>query len=186
MSLCRHLLRRTPPSLHLQRFSTTATTINHADHEFLPPNNYINSWDFPRDPKEAERKLAMLRRQYAKDVKAVRKEYIREVEVQKLEKIKKDQAKKEAMRIANEERKAAKVAQRKAKAKERELAEEEFRQALMKERAAKLEYWRSRTGKIKERKKEKIELIRKQSSTWIEEDKLEKKILEVVIDSTPL
>lgn len=42
----------------------------------------------------------------------------------------------------------------------------------MKERAQKLDYWRMRQKAIEERKKSKTELIRQQSSMWIEEEKL--------------
>lgn len=139
MSLSRHLLRRAPPLppsvnplLHHRNFSTTTHHIDHQrTQEFLPAENYLNSWKPPKDPKEAQSKLALLRREYAKKVKVVRKKYIREMEFQKLEKLKRDEAKKEALRIANEQRKAAKEAERKAKAKEREVAEEEFRQTLV-------------------------------------------------------
>lgn len=143
MSLYRHLLRRSPasslsflnPRIHFCNYSASSGTTNHIDHkrnhEFLPPNEFLNSWKSPKDPKEAQAQLARLRREYALKVKAVRKEYIREMEFQKLEKLKKDLARKEALRIANEERKAAKEAERKVKAKEREAAEEEFRQTLV-------------------------------------------------------
>lgn len=138
MSLSRHLLRRRPQALnpcHIRQFSTTANTAHHKDHqrthEFLPPSNYLNSWETPRNPKEAESRLALLRREYAKQMKAVRKEYIREMELQKLEKLKMDEARRETLRIANEERKAAKAAEKKAKAKEREIAEAEFRKTLV-------------------------------------------------------
>ncbi|XP_027116832.1 uncharacterized protein [Coffea arabica] len=196
MSLSRHLLRRAPPPaaslnplFHLRNAFSTTTT-HHVDHqrnhEFLPPDKYLSSWKAPKDPKEAQAKLAMLRREYGKKVKAVRKEYIREMEFQKLEKLKKDEAKKEALRIASEQRKAAKEAEKKAKAKEREVAEEEFRQTLLKERAEKLEYWRMRTKQVEEKVEEKNELLRRQSSVWINEADLEKKILEAIVDGTPL
>ena len=64
-------------------------------------------------------------------MKEVRKEYIQEMELQRIEKQIKDEKKKEALRIANEERKAAKAAAKKAKAAERQVAEEEFRQTLV-------------------------------------------------------
>lgn len=73
----------------------------------------------------------MLRRQYAKQVKEVRKEYIQEMEVQRIEKLRKDEAKKEALRVANEERKAAKLEAKKVKAAERMVAEEDFRRMLV-------------------------------------------------------
>lgn len=193
MSLSRHLFRRAPQVLNpyqLHEFSSTTRDTHHKDHmrihEYLPPSNYLNSWETPRNPKEAQWKLAFLRREYTKQVKTVRKEYIREMELQKLEKLKKDEARREALRIANEERKAAKVAEKKAKAKEREIAEEEFRRTLMKERAEKLEYWRMRTKKTKEKEKEKRELLRRKSSEWIAESVLEKKIFDSTVHITPL
>lgn len=52
----------------------------------------------------------------------------------------------------------------------------------MKERAGKLEYWRTRTKQIEEKKMKKNELLRRQSSEWIDESALEKKIMEVMVD----
>lgn len=37
-----------------------------------------------------------------------------------------------------------------------------------------------------ENKKEKNELLRRQSSVWIDQPDLEKRILEAIVDSTPL
>lgn len=103
-------------TLLLRSFSTASSHHNHhqQNHKYLSPSEFLNSWDPPKDPKEAESKLAHLRRQYAKQVKDVRKEYIQEMELQRIEKQRKDEAKKEALRIANEERKAAKMAAKKA------------------------------------------------------------------------
>lgn len=56
----------------------------------------------------------------------------------------------------------------------------------LKERAEKLENWKMKEKQREEKKKEKIELIRRQSSVWVDEDKLGKKVLEALIDSTPL
>ncbi|CAH9120903.1 unnamed protein product [Cuscuta epithymum] len=191
MSLSRYLSRKPLTTRileihHLRSLSTTAAahpTAFHKNqhpqnHSFLPPNEYLNSWKPPKDPKEAEAKLALLRRDYAKKVKEVRKEYIKEVEVMRLEKLRKAEAKKEALRIANEERKAAKAAEKKAKAEERAIFEEQFRQTLLKERQEKLEYWKMREKKIEEKRKEKIELLRKKSSLWIDEKLLEPKAFE--------
>ncbi|KAL0382791.1 UNVERIFIED_CONTAM: hypothetical protein Scaly_0566400 [Sesamum calycinum] len=190
MSLSRHLLRRVPSqSAALRHFSTTPTTAvsespssQRIQHEFLPPTSYINSWKHPRNPKEAAAQLAFLRRDYERKVKEMRKEYIKEMELQRIEKLRKDEARKEALRIANEERKAAKDAKKKAEAIERKAAEEEFRQMLMKERAEKLEYWRMREKKIQEKKKEKNELLRRQSSLWIGPSEIEKKTLDAICD----
>lgn len=197
MSLYRQFLRKTPAVETLKPFlrsfsaaadsTSTAVQSHHNDnkrnHEFLQPNDYLNSWRVPKDPKEAEAKLARLRRAYAKKVKEVRKEYIQEMELQRIEKMRKDEAKKEAQRIANEERKAAKAAEKKAKAKEREAAEEEFRKTLLKERQEKLEYWRMREKNFAKKKKEKNDLLRRQSSMWIDEKDLDQKILEAAIDN---
>ncbi|PHT48813.1 hypothetical protein CQW23_13021 [Capsicum baccatum] len=190
MSLFRQLLRKTPTAQTLnapfRSISTGGAVLkghhnNHQNnHEFLPPNDYLNSWTTPKNPKEAEAKLARLRREYAKKVKEVRKEYIEEMEVMRIEKMRKDEAKKEAQRIANEERKVAKAAEKKAKAKEREAAEEEFRKTLLKERQEKLEYWRMREKNFAEKKKEKNNLLRSQSSMWIDEKDLEQKSAEAI------
>lgn len=56
----------------------------------------------------------------------------------------------------------------------------------MKERAEKLEYWRMREKKIEEQKKEKKELLRRQSSKWIEEHNLVKTAVNAVFDNVPL
>ncbi|KAH6832641.1 hypothetical protein C2S53_006428 [Perilla frutescens var. hirtella] len=195
MSLSRHLLRRVPSeSAAFRHFSTapTATTSSESSHahrnqhEFLSPSSYINSWKTPRNPKEAAKQLAFLRRDYARKLKEVRKEYINEMELQRFEKLRKDAAKKEALRIANEERKAAKDAKKKAEAIERQAAQEEFRHMLMKERADKLEYWRMREKKIEEEKKEKKELLRRQSSKWIDESELLKTTMEYVLSPDKL
>ncbi|XP_047317276.1 UPF0329 protein ECU05_1680/ECU11_0050 [Impatiens glandulifera] len=205
MAASRVLLRSQTlkPSYLIEPFrslSTTTTTTTTAtsdvqshgrhhrsvNHEFLPPNDFLNSWKAPKDPKEAIRKLALLRRDYAKQVKEIRKGYILEMELLRLEKQRKDDARKEALRIANEERKKEKAATKKALAAEREAADEQLRQTLEKERTEKLDYWRSREKKVQERKKEKKELLHKQSSLWIDESELAKRILEATIDSSTL
>lgn len=56
----------------------------------------------------------------------------------------------------------------------------------LKERTQKLEYWRLKEKHREEKKKEKKELLRRKSSTWVDEDKLEKTILEVIVDIKPL
>lgn len=116
-------------------FSSTAAPVtrnNHQqNHQFSEPNSFIGSWDAPKNPKEAEKKLAQLRRDYAKQVKEMRKGYIEEMELMRLEKQRKDEAKKEAVRLANEERKKLKAEAAKVKAEERKVAEEEFRKTLV-------------------------------------------------------
>ncbi|KAL4610264.1 hypothetical protein ACB098_08G031000 [Castanea mollissima] len=197
MSTSRSLYRTfstTRFSQTLRTFSTTTPKPSHhnhhqQNHKFLESHSYVGSWwnsDRPRDPKVAERRLAMLRRDYAKQVKQVRKEYIREVELMRLEQQRKDEARREALRLANEEKKKLKAEAAKLRAHERELAEKEFRQTLLKERAEKLENWRMKETKREEKKKEKKELLHRKSSLWIDESELEKKILEAIVDTTPL
>ncbi|KAK4856168.1 hypothetical protein QYF36_014782 [Acer negundo] len=156
------------------------------NHKFLDPTSFINSWESPRTPKEAEKRLAQLRRDYAKQVKETRKGYIHEMELLRLDKLRKDQAKQEALRVANEERKRLKAEAAKLRAQERKLAEEEFRQTLLKERAEKLENWRMKEKRREENKVEKNKLLRRKTSVWIEEQEMEKKILEALIDSSLL
>ncbi|KAI9128353.1 hypothetical protein K1719_001346 [Acacia pycnantha] len=173
-------------SVTLRSFATTAKPSHHNDHKrnhkFLEPNSFIGSWEAPKDPKEAEARLAQLRRDYAKQVKEVRKAYIQEMELMRLEKQRKDDARREAIRVANEERKKLKAEVAKVKAEERKIAQEEFRQTLLKERADKLETWSRMMRKHEEKKKEKKELLHKQSSMWIDESELEKKVLEAIVD----
>ncbi|XP_059632147.1 stress response protein NST1 [Cornus florida] len=175
----------------LRSQSTSTTTPSHhndhkVNHEYTPPSEFINTWKTPKTPKEAEAKLLALRREYAKKVKEVRREYTIEMELQRQEKIRKAEAKSEAQRIANEERRAAKAVQKKAKAELREVTRREFRETLLKERTEKLEYWRAREKLMQEKRMEKRELLRRQSSMWIDEPELEKKILEAVLDVTQL
>lgn len=170
-------------------FSTKATSHhNHhqQNHKFLEANSFLGTWEAPKDPKEAERKLAQLRRDYAKQVAELRKEYVHEMELLRLEKQRKDEARMQAIRAANEERKRLKAEIAKVRAQERMVAEEEFRKILLKERREKLENWRMKEKMKEEKKTEKNEVLRRQSSTWIDESELEKRILEVVVYPTPL
>lgn len=125
ISMFRSLLRRP--------FSTTsARALKHCEnHEFLSKNSFLGSWDAPRDPKEAEAKLTRLRREYALQVKEVRKEYIREMEVMKIEKERKDEARREALRVANEERKKLKAQAAQLRAQERDIERQQFRETLV-------------------------------------------------------
>ncbi|GLU10713.1 hypothetical protein SLE2022_274990 [Rubroshorea leprosula] len=172
----------------LRPFSTKATHHNNhrQTHKFMESNSFLGSWEAPRNPKEAERKLAQLRRDYAKQVKGIRKQYIHEMELLKLEKLRKEEARKEAMRAANEERKKLKAEAAKVRAEERKVAEEEFRQTLLKERAEKLENWRMKVRIQGEKKKDKNELLRRQSSMWIDEGELDGKIVAAVANTTCL
>ncbi|KAG6667700.1 hypothetical protein I3843_01G110100 [Carya illinoinensis] len=192
MAICGTLLRTSSQvSRHLLRnFSTTANPPSHRNnhqhtHEFLQPNDFVGSWwhsDPPKDPKDAERRLALLRRDYAKQVKLIRKEYIHEVELMRLEQQRKDEAHREALRLAIEEKKKLKAEAAKLRAQERKAALEEFRQTLLKERTEKLENWRMKEKRKVEKKKEKNELLRRQSSLWIDEPELEKKLLQAIVD----
>lgn len=120
---------------HVRSFATRAANSHHnnhhENHKFLSPHSFVGSWKAPRDPKEAEAQLAQLRREYAKQVKEVRKEYIVEVEAMRLEKQRKDEARKEALRVANEERKKLKAQEKQLRAQERNIAQQQFRQTLV-------------------------------------------------------
>lgn len=140
MATCGNL-RRTSSQVSktlLRNFCTTSQPShrnNHQHtHEFLHPTAFVGSWwhsDPPKDPKEAERRLALLRRDYAKQVKQIRKEYIHKVELMRLEQQRKNEARKEALRLANEEKKKLKAEAAKLRAQERKVALEEFRQTLV-------------------------------------------------------
>ena len=54
--------------------------------------------------------------------------------------------------------------------------------AQLKERAEKLENWKMKEMLREEKKKQKNELLRRQSSLWIDEPEIEKKTLEAIVD----
>ena len=56
----------------------------------------------------------------------------------------------------------------------------------MKERAEKLESWRKKEKLREQKKAEQKELLRKKSSVWLSEDKLEDQILDAIKNTTPL
>jgi hypothetical protein len=56
----------------------------------------------------------------------------------------------------------------------------------MKERAEKLESWRNKEKLREQKKAEQKELLRKKSSVWLAEDKLEDQILDAIKNTTPL
>ncbi|XP_057443189.1 uncharacterized protein LOC130734824 [Lotus japonicus] len=172
----------------LRSFATTAKSAHHNNHrdnhKFLPPTSFLGSWEAPKDPKEAEAKLAQLRRDYAKQVKELRKEYIEEMELMRLEKQRKDEARREALRVATEERKRLKAQEAEIRAQQRNIEQQQFRETLLKERAEKLEYWRRKVKMHEEKKAEKNELLRRQSSMWVDEAEIEKQILDTVIATT--
>ncbi|CAA6673363.1 unnamed protein product [Spirodela intermedia] len=108
------------------------------------------------------------------------------MEMQRQEKLRKDEARREAVRVAKEEREAAKAAAAKVAAAERKAIEEEFRQTLLKERTEKLESWRAKEQLHEKKKDERSELLRRQSSMWIDESELDKRITEALVDTTQL
>ncbi|CAF2010773.1 hypothetical protein Bca4012_079003 [Brassica carinata] len=193
MSLCNQLSRLVKQSpltkQSLRSFSAEAAT-HHRHHQethsFLEPESYIGSWEAPKDPKDAERMLAQLRRDYAKKVSLYRKDYVHEIEMLRVEKQRKDEARLVAERAANEERRRLKAEAAKVRAEERKIFQDEFRKTLMKERAEKLEFWRMTGLKREDKKKARKKLLHEQSSLWIEPKELEKKITEALVDSTTL
>ena len=56
----------------------------------------------------------------------------------------------------------------------------------MKERAEKLESWRKKEKLREQKKAEQKELLRKKSSVWLSENKLEDQILDAIRNTTPL
>ncbi|XXG83461.1 hypothetical protein AAC387_Pa10g1206 [Persea americana] len=141
-------------------------------HEFSLPSDFLGSWDpSSSDPREAQKRLALLRRDYEKQVRGLRKQYICEMELQRQDKLLKDEAKREAIRLAKEERKAV---------------EDEFRQTLLKERSETLEFWKAREAIMEQKRNDKNDLLRRQSSMWVDENDLEKKILKAIGDTTAL
>ncbi|MED6143068.1 hypothetical protein PIB30_003346 [Stylosanthes scabra] len=165
----------------VRSFATASHHNNHRqNHKFLDSNTFLGSWQPPKDPKEAEAKLAMLRREYAKQVKEVRKQYIHEMELLQIEKQRKDEARREALRVANEERKKLKAEAAQIRAQERKIAQQEFRETLLRERAEKLENWRMKVKKHGDKMAEKKNSLHKQSSMWIDEANLEQRILDAM------
>ncbi|KAJ4751586.1 stress response NST1-like protein [Rhynchospora pubera] len=177
------LLQTQPHSQSLRRLSSSA---RNDGSDLQKPCEFLGSWTPPSDPRVAQANLERLRRAYGKQVRQLRKEYAHEVEMLRVEKQMKDDARREAVRIASEERKKAKAAAAQTRAAEREAFLEEFRQTLMKERAEKLEYWRKKEKLNQEKKAEKRELLRKQSSVWVSDHNLESRILEAIVVTTPL
>lgn len=110
-----------------------ATSHRPDPHEFSQPSDFLGSWSSTPsfDPREAQKRLALLRRDYDKQVRDHRKQYIYEMELQRHENQLKDEAKREALRVAKEERKATKSAMAQSRAAERKIFEDEFRQTLV-------------------------------------------------------
>ena len=180
----------------LRRFHASARALSRAEpHEFSQPSDYLGSWAERApatvaagggDTREAWARLERLRKGYAREVGELRRQYAYEAQLLEAERQRKAEARAEAARVANEERKAAKAAAAQTRAAERRAFELDFRQALMKERAQKLESWRNKEKLKAQKKAEHRELLRRQSSVWVAEDKMEKKILEAIMHTTPL
>ena len=102
-------------------------------HDFSKPSEYLGSWEpsAAGDPREAWAQLERLRKGYARDVRDLRRQYAYEVQLLEAERQRKAEARAEAARIANEERKAAKAAAAQTRAAERRAFELDFRQALV-------------------------------------------------------
>ncbi|MQL71396.1 hypothetical protein Taro_003689 [Colocasia esculenta] len=148
-------------------------------HDYAKPSAFLRSWKSPpptTDPAEAQKKLALLRREYEKQVKQRRWQYTYEMELQRQERLRKDEARRKAARVANEERKAAKAAAAEVAAVERKVFKKDFRKTLLKERAEKLESWRSKVELQEKKRGDKAELLHSQSSMWIDDNELDKRI----------
>ncbi|KAJ1274243.1 hypothetical protein BS78_05G047100 [Paspalum vaginatum] len=171
----------------LRGFHASAQALARAEpHEFSKPSGYLGSWEPAEDPREAWARLERLRKGYARDVRQLRRQYAYEVQLMEAERQRKAEARAEAARVANEERKVAKAAAAQTRAAERRAFEEDFRQALMKERAEKLESWRKKEKLNAQKKADEKELLRKKSSMWLSEDKLDEQILTAITNTTPL
>ena len=121
-------------SIIVVRNRSTESAHLECPHDYAKRSDFLESWKNQppsSDPKEAQRRLAMLRREYKKQVKEVRREYAYEMEMQRLEKLRKEEARREAVRVAKEEREAVKAAAAKVAAAERKALEDELRQTLV-------------------------------------------------------
>jgi hypothetical protein len=127
-----HLLGRP----FLRCFHASAQALARVEpHDFSnsKPSEYLGSWEpsAARDPREAWARLERLRKGYAHDVRDLRRQYAYEVQLLDAERQRKEEARAEAARVANEERKAAKAAAAQTRAAERRAFELDFRQALV-------------------------------------------------------
>ncbi|EAY79942.1 hypothetical protein OsI_35106 [Oryza sativa Indica Group] len=177
-----HLLRPLLRGFH----ATSQAMARPEPHEFSKPSDYLGSWEPVGDPREAWARLERLRKGYARDVRQLRRQYSYEMQLLEAERQRKAEARAEAARLANEERKATKAAAAQTRAAERRAFEKDFRQALMKERAEKLESWREKEKLKVQKKADHRELLRKKSSMWVAEDKLETTILDAIKNTTAL
>ncbi|XXG44772.1 hypothetical protein AAC387_Pa02g0035 [Persea americana] len=63
---------------------------------------------------------------------------------------------------------------------------QDFQSRELKERSEKLELRKAREAMMEQKRNDKNELLRRQSSMWVDEHDLEKKILEAIVDTTSL
>jgi hypothetical protein len=118
----------------LRGFHASAQALARVEpHDFSKPSEYLGSWEpsAAGDPREAWARLERLRKGYAHGVRGLRRQYAYEVQLLEAERQRKAEARAEAARIANEERKAAKAAAAQTRAAERRAFELDFRQALV-------------------------------------------------------
>uniref|UniRef100_A0A803M807 Uncharacterized protein n=1 Tax=Chenopodium quinoa TaxID=63459 RepID=A0A803M807_CHEQI len=119
-----------PPFSAIPPLSPPPPLPNHRITKSIAKTKY-GSWEPPKNPKEAQAKLAFLRRDYAKQVKEPCKEYIHEMELQREEQLRKDEARKAEILQQREKRNKSKAAATQARAAERKAFEEEFRNTLV-------------------------------------------------------
>jgi hypothetical protein len=123
----KHLLRPL-----LRGFHASARALARVEpHEFSKPSEYLGSWEPAAEPREAWARLDRLRKGYASEVRELRRQYAYEVQLLQAERQRKADARAEAARAANQERKAAKLAAAQTRAAERRAFEEDFRQTLV-------------------------------------------------------
>lgn len=148
--------------------------------------SFIGSWKPTDNPGLAKSRLVKLRKNYEKEVKELRKRYFYEMEAKRLEDQVKHEAELERIRVAREERKAAKRERSQLLAAQRQQQAEELRELLRKERAKKAEIRMRREKSHEQKRAKEQELIRKKSSLWIDEKDLDRRIVEAIVDTTPL
>jgi hypothetical protein len=129
------------PQHLLRRFHASAQALSRVDpHEHSQPSGYLGSWGESApatgaagggDTRQAWARLERLRKGYARDVGKLRRQYAYEAQLLEAERQRKAEARAEAVRVANEERKAAKAAAAQTRAAERRAFELDFRQALV-------------------------------------------------------
>jgi len=148
--------------------------------------SFMGSWKPTDNPGLAKSRLVKLRKNYEKEVKELRKQYFYEMEAKKLEDQVKREAELERMKVAREERKAAKRERSQLLATQRQQQSQEFREMLQRERAKKAEIRMRKEKSLEQKRAREKELIWKKSSLWIDEKDLDRRIVEAMVDTTPL